>query len=823
MTGNLPPTPRTMFTTVLDVTWIPRLSAFEIQCPEGVLRLTLYRHNVVRLVLNGPSSSPLLQGVLHDSALEAIQPELSEMSEEWQIRDGQVSIHIHRNPFSINIFYGSYLAWATLPQGIATYYESVWCETALCDGAHVYGLGEKVGGINKRPGRWMQWSTDTFLHTPNADPLYLAVPFALIQQGTTPVGLFLANSYRTYFDADVSQPNVLTMGADGGDLDLFVFLGPVAEIIAHYTALTGRISLPPQYALGFQQSRYSYETANDVIAIATKFRDYQVPCDVLYLDIDYMNGYRVFTWDSQRFPNARALLQHLHDAGFRVVVIVDPGVKLDPDYPVYQEGHINNYFVTYRNGEEFHSRVWPGLCAFPDFVRPETRQWWAMWNASLIEQGIDGIWNDMNEPAWNDSETDFYGHDNDADVVHRDGQDGVYGHSALHNLYALLEAQATFQGILDAGASKTDEGVVIHRRPFVISRSGFSGIQRYAAVWTGDNCSWWEHLAMAIPMCLNMGLSGIPFVGPDIGGFQYNATPELYARWIQMGVFFPFVRAHSAKDTAPHEPWAFGERVLAIARQYITYRYRLLPYWYTLFHEATQSGAPLMRPLFWDNPAEPVTWDIDDQFLVGPYLMVAPVLHPGVTERSVFIPSGTWYHFWTHKPIAGPMFCLVASPLEEMPIFVKAGSIIPLGPDVPSTAFLDCQDVVQGTDGPREFLIIRGTGQFDVYSDDGMTDAYHHGAYRIIRVHVDEQEGLTTITWAALHWPTDQQYMQGEYTIHIGYYDTPPHSVCVHGTPLSFTPHPPKAGQWTWHQNGYVTIRVESLPRPDKNLEITVR
>ncbi|MCL5972582.1 MAG: glycoside hydrolase family 31 protein, partial [Firmicutes bacterium] len=652
---------------------------------------------------------------------------------------------------------------------------------------------------------------------------------AILYNSTSSVGIFFANAHRSYFDADISQPNMLTLGADGGDLDLFIFPGPMDRILERYTALTGRMPLPPLYALGFQQSRYSYETEEDVRAVARNFRENHVPCDILYLDIDYMHGYRVFTWDPSRFPYPSRLLSDLKKDGFGVVPIIDPGVKVDSHYPVYQEGRRDAHFLTYTNGEEFQSQVWPGMCAFPDFLQPRTRQWWGQQHRTLVEQGIAGIWNDMNEPAWNRGGSGHYGHDNDADVEQRDGITS-YSHSAVHNLYALCEAQATFEGLRDASQMTTAEGRSTHLRPFILSRSGFSGIQRYAAVWTGDNCSWWEHLALSIPMCLNLGMSGVAFCGPDAGGFQHNASPfqhnaspELYARWIQMGVFFPFLRAHSAKNTHRHEPWSFGPDVLTIARQYIEYRYRLLPYWYSLFHLASQTGVPPMRPLVWEFGEDRETWDIDDQFLVGSSLMVAPIIRPGTYERRVYFPPGHWFDVWNQEEIVGPSSHLVAAPLNRLPLFLKAGSIIPLGPRVLSTAQQTPQELAQGTDGPREFFVIQGEGHFLVYSDDGKTDQCLHGAYRTINIKVIRKESVTRVSWNPEHWPSEAKMLSGSYLVHVGYYHQAPRRVISDNHPLIQVQGHPNAGQWVWHETEHrISAVLPSMPTPGHSVDLVI-
>ncbi len=596
---------------------------------------------------------------------------------------------------------------------------------------HLYGLGEKVGGLDKKGRFWTQWATDAVPHEDHTDPLYQAIPFALLGQSAGFRGVFLANSGRTYFDATVLD--TLWIGVDDGPLSLYSIPGPTPQnVVGLYTAITGRFPLPPQYALGFQQSRYSYMNQSEVLKLAQTFREYSLPLDVIYLDIDYMDGYRVFTFNPQTFPDPKELTSALSQLGVSVVSIIDPGVKADASYSVYTEGRQGRHFMEYLNGEEFHSQVWPGLCAFPDFAQDETRKWWGSLHHALVTAGIRGIWNDMKEPAW-------WGDGSAGTSCHPDEEGGIIHHARgqelphrlVHNMYALLEAHATYDALASSGA-----------RPFILSRSGFSGIQRYAAVWTGDNSSRWDHLAMAIPMCLNLGLSGIPMVGPDIAGFLDNASPELYARWIQAGVFFPFVRAHSAIGTDRHEPWSFGDEVLDIARRYIQYRYRLLPYWYALLYQAHLFGTPMMRPMFWDDPS-PEFMTVDDQFFVGDAMLVAPVVEEGAVSRPVSLPSGRWYDPWRGQWLEGPLRMTVEAPLDQLPLFLRAGAILPLADLVQSTA-----EWGHTSPWPATIWVLPGDGALDLYADDGYTNQYSTGHYLIIRFTVRESAGTLRIGWS---------------------------------------------------------------------------
>lgn len=654
---------------------------------------------------------------------------------------------------------------------------SVQCAMRVSPTEKLFGLGEKVGGLDKRGRMWTQWTTDVSPHGPNTDPLYQAVPFAVLADTAQWRGVFVATSERSYFDA--SQEDLLYIAVDKGPMFLYVIPGTdPQDIIGRYTAMTGRMPLPSLMALGFHQSRYSYMSSEEVLAVAQKFREHEIPLDVIHLDIDYMDEYRVFTFNTKTYDNPGQLATSLKTLGVSLVAIVDPGVKVDDQYAVYREGHARGFFVRYENGNEFHSRVWPGLCAFPDFLLPAVRSWWGEWNKRLLAAGISGIWNDMNEPAlWGENPVyknklaaEEYG------MVHHTEDGQAWPHYTIHNLYALLEAASTFEGMQE-----------IQERPFILTRSGFSGIQRYAAVWTGDNSSSWDHLAMAIPMCLNLGLSGIPLVGSDIGGFLGEASAELYTRWIQMGSFFPFVRAHTDSGTAPNEPWSYGDEALAVARDYIRYRYRLLSYWYSLSYESHITGSPLIRPLWWSD-AESLDVEWDDQFLVGDSLMVAPVIHEGATEREVYFPNGPWWNVWERRWHQGLHRGVVDAPMERLPLFLRAGAIIPLSPIVSST------HEWQTSPWPDQILVIRGWGQFTLYADDGHSTAYQNGEYFRITLDVQElDDRRVRVEWSLEHRPEYSQLLFKPVVLRVGPFNHAPRAIDLYQTgrrrevPVHFT------------------------------------
>lgn len=608
---------------------------------------------------------------------------------------------------------------------------AVGVRLVLAPGEAVYGLGEKIGGLDRRGRRWVFWNTDVTPHLPDTDPLYVSIPFWMSLRpeagGTTASGWFLLAPGRSAVDAGAAAPDRLAATVDGGALDLFVMAGPApAEVVRRFTALTGRMPLPPLWAVGHHHSRWGHESAADLLDCAREFRRRGIPCDVLYLDIDHMDGFRVFTWDPGRFPDPEGLARELEAAGFRLVTIVDPGVKADPGYDLYREGLAGGHFVLLPDGRPFHGDVWPGRCAFPDFLRPETREWWGEWIRRHAARGVAGVWNDMNEPA-------VFGPDGTGtfppDVGHRVGAGRTVRHAEVHNLYGQLMARAAAEA-LDGWAPRGGEAAP-GLRSFVLTRSGFAGVQRYAAVWTGDNTSSWEHLGWMIPMLAGLGLSGVPFVGADVGGFAGDVDGELFARWVQAAALTPLFRNHSAVNTRRQEPWTFGPEVEAVARRAISLRYRLLPYLYGAFEEASRTGAPVMRPLVYEFPADPEARAVADQYLVGRDLLVAPVLEPGAGRRRVYLPEGKWLCLPAGPHLAGPGRVEVSAPLSELPLFGRAGAVLPLWPVAPSVAQVDRSVLeleVVGHMGPPEAAVR------ELYEDDGATVAYRRGGSARTRV-----------------------------------------------------------------------------------------
>ena len=601
-------------------------------------------------------------------------------------------------------------------------------------GERYFGCGERTGELDKTGSQQIFWNIDPPRgHTTLQNNLYVSIPFTLVLAGGQAWGIFLDSTTRVEFDLAHEDSQRSWFGACNGDLIYYVFCGPTPrDVLARYTDLTGHTPLPPLWALGNGQSRFSYETAEEVRRVAYTFRERDIPCDTLYLDIDALDGYRVFTWDRTRFPDPAGLFAELGEMGFHVVNVVDAGVKLDEQYAVYIEGRERDLYCQTAQGVDYQNAVWPGVCVFPDFTNPEARTWWGELHESLLDAGIAGIWADMNEPAL------FIPLNSTMppDVIHPGGGQARL-HLQVHNAYGSLMVQATREGLLRLRPG---------RRPFVISRSGYAGIQRHALLWTGDNSSTWEHLTMSLSQLLNLGLSGVAWAGVDIGGFYGDATGELLARWTEFGMFQPFCRNHSEKQTRHQEPWLFGEPYESVCRAMLKLRQRLLPYLYTLFEECHRTGAPVLRPLFWAYPEDTATYGMDDEFLCGDALLVAPVTRPGVEYRHIYLPAGSWFHFWTGTRVDGPAHVLAYAPPGQPAMYVRANTALPLWPEM--------NYVGQQEADPLTFVLYpsEGSGIALFYEDAGEGYEYLNGDYArrsiscevesgLIRVTIGEQEG----------------------------------------------------------------------------------
>ncbi|GAX35200.1 glycoside hydrolase family 31 protein [Nodularia sp. NIES-3585] len=610
---------------------------------------------------------------------------------------------------------------------------------------HFYGFGERTGFLDKISQVKTNWTVDALDYDALTDAMYQAIPFFMALRPDVGYGIFLNSTFWSQFDMGVAQPDIWKMETHGGELDYYIIYGPEpAQIIRTYTQLTGRMSLPPKWSLGYHQCRWSYDSEKVVRELAREFRQRRIPCDVIHLDIDYMHGYRVFTWSPKRFSNPEKLISDLAEDGFKTVTIIDPGVKYEPEanYHVFDQGIEKDYFVRKADGVLFHGYVWPDKAVFPDFLRTDVGNWWGDLHKSLTDIGVAGIWNDMNEPAiddrpfgdggqkiWFPLDAPQGGNANNFQSKIQNPKSKIdVTHEEVHNLYGLMMAKSSHQGLTRHRPTE---------RSLVLTRAGYAGVQRWSAVWMGDNQSLWEHLEMSLPMLCNMGLSGVAFVGCDIGGFAGNATPELFARWMQVGMLYPLMRGHSALSTARHEPWVFGNLVENICREYINLRYQLLPYIYNLFWEAVTTGAPIIRPLLYHFPNDPQTYSLYDQVFLGASLMAAPIYRPGVEHRCVYLPDGIWYDWWSGERYAGKTHILAHAPLEKMPLYVRSGAIIPMQP---VTQYVDSN--------PLEYIRLRiwpGHGRYSFFEDDGHTFEYENQNSSLTNISIFTQGNQTTV------------------------------------------------------------------------------
>ncbi|MGY2895492.1 glycoside hydrolase family 31 protein [Deinococcus sp. UYEF24] len=552
---------------------------------------------------------------------------------------------------------------------------------------HSYlGFGQKVGPLDKRGMHLTFWNTDCFPHHLDTDPMHLSVPFTtvLTPQGQAH-GLFLDETWRTEIDVAKRDPQALELVSAGEELDLYVLQGPTpAGVLRRYADLTGYAPLPPLWSLGAAQSRWGYKSADEIRSVIAGYREHNLPLDSVYLDIDYMDAYKVWTWDKSRYPDPAGLVKEARAAGVRLLPIVDPGVKAEPGYDVYESGLAGGHMVRTARGDVLLGEVWPDPAAFPDFTRKEVQNWWAELHKRFTDLGIAGQWNDMNEPAnfslrGPASALGVTGfavgtQSTEGKTLPYDARHGNRSHLEMHNVYANGMAEAS-----RAGYAKHAPKI----RPFILTRAGAAGIQRSAAVWTGDNASRWSHLQLSLPMLMGLGLSGIPFSAPDVGGFDLDSTGELLARWYQAALGYAFLRNHASNFTAYQEPWRFGEPYLSVIRGALQMRYRLLPHLYTLAAQATTSALPPLRPLALHYPADVQARTETSSYLLGEGLLVAPVLHANTAQRCVYLPGGAeeaWAELFDlasfGEVYAGGSTVAATAPLSSLPLYLKRGQAI---------------------------------------------------------------------------------------------------------------------------------------------------
>jgi alpha-glucosidase len=641
---------------------------------------------------------------------------------------------------------------------------------------HFFGLGEQAGPLDRRGNAYTLWNTDAYRWQGGTNPLYDSIPFFLTDTAGVSYGLYLDNTWRSEFDFGKALRNQFSFRAEGGPLDYYFLYGPAPKkVVEDYAWLTGTAPLPPLWALGYQQSRYSYGTEQELRGIADRLRADRIPSDAVYMDIDYQVKNRPFTLDATKFPNFPAFVDQLKNMHLHLVLITDLHIADLPsgDYAPFHSGEAGNHLLHNPDGSLYVGTVWPGPSVFPDFTQQSTRRWWGSLYKTFYDEGVSGFWNDMNEPSVFNSPTKTI----PLDVVGQIEGPGFQIRSAtqreIHNIMGMLNSRATYEGLLRLKPNQ---------RPFVLTRASFAGGQRYAATWTGDNSSSWAHLRLSTPMLESLGLCGFYMAGDDIGGYAGSPSMDLLTKWLEVGSFNPIERDHTEKGSNPQEPWVGGAAQEAIRRHYIDQRYRLLPYLYTTAEEASRTGVPIMRPLFLEFPdatadRSPLDLTAGNEFLFGPDLLIAPPPYPDELQSySVTFPPVLWYDYWTGRPVAkaapapsAPLQTVTVQPTVAMlPVYVRGGSILPMQPLVQSTG--------QTPQGPLELRVYPGPDcHGSIYQDDGATFNYRHGDYlRVdytcqaaagrLTLNIGAQEGSYPAWWKSMdiaiyNWPSAQVHV----------------------------------------------------------------
>ncbi len=552
-----------------------------------------------------------------------------------------------------------------------------------------FGLGDKPGDLQMRGKAYENWNTDAFGYGKDSDTLYRSIPFYYALNEGRAYGIFLDNSYRTRFSYDRQDNGISSFEAHGGEMNYYFIYGPeLLQVSNQYMDLTGKPEIPAMWTLGYHQCRWSYYPEKVIRDLADNFRKHDIPCDAIYFDIDYMDEYRCFTWNKNHFPDPKGLIADLKKDGFKSVVMIDPGIKVDKDYHVYKEGIEENVFCRREDGKLMKGPVWPPECVFPDYTNPKVRKWWGkLYEDLYLSDDVDGFWNDMNEPAVFEVESKTF-----PESVRHDFDGNHCSHKKAHNIYGQQMSRATFDGLRKLQPTK---------RPFVLTRASYSGGQRYAAAWTGDNTATWEHLHIANTQCQRMSISGFSFIGSDVGGFANYPNAELLTRWYQLAVFHPLYRAHSigynldggatidAKAVAKmkesgivpdQEPWAYDEPYTSIIREAIELRYRLLPYLYTAFYNNSITGEPVLKPLIFFAQNDENTYGREEEFIFGRQILVSPVSQEGIETKETYLPDGDWYDYKTNNLIEGGQTITTETPMNAIPMYIKAGTVLPLYP-----------------------------------------------------------------------------------------------------------------------------------------------
>jgi alpha-glucosidase len=753
----------------------------ELTAGSAKLRVTAHRDGVIRVQASPTGAFP------KDSSWAVIEPpeppavSIEETKEQIRLTAGSMLVLIRKSPLLIDFADASgnvILAdEPSLPMAWDGPMIRVWKK--MPPNEFYYGLGDKAGPMNRRNRSFTMWNTDAFGWQESTDPLYKAIPFFIGLNKGVAYGIFFDNTYRTSFDFGKEAHDFYSFGSEGGSLDYYYFAGPDPKrIISAYTALVGRSPLPPLWTLGYQQCRYSYYPEARVLEIAKTLRDKKIPADSIYLDIDYQQGYAPFTINRDYFPHFEQMIKDLRSQNFHTILITDLHIKYAPNtgYAPFDSGMKNDVFVKKADGSLYIGEVWPGPSVFPDFTLTRVRDWWGTLYKDFVGMGVTAFWNDMDEPAVFLTPTKTMPLDN----LHRFDDGTTLPHTAAHNVFGMLNSRATYEGL---------RKLLPDERPFVLTRASYSGGNRYAATWTGDNLATWNHLAMSTPTLLSLGISGYTLVGDDIGGFGSTPPADLLTRWYEVGAFNPIYRNHASKDTGNHEPWVNGPEQEAIRRRFIEERYRLLPYLYTGIEEATRTGIPFMRPVFLEYPQADSFYIDDHDFFFGHDFFVSSVVSESIDPHSIQFPPGEWYDYWTSTKYSDKDSLKLHPALDEVPLYVRAGAIVPEQPLVQSTG--------EKPDGPLQLRVYPGGDcHGSLYQDDGHTFAFQKGNFLRVSYSCKLEVSQITITshieqnrfkpwWDSVNvtvyggQSSPREVHLGTHSLNGWHYDAASHSVSV--------------------------------------------
>jgi len=671
-------------------------------------KITVYSPSIIRVRLDkSPLGRDFSYAVITGSQKSKVK--ISQDVESVTIITDSLKAVIYKKPFRIAYYTLDEQLINQDEQGLSTSWvgDEVTCYKTMMPGERFIGLGEKNGNLDRKGSGYTNWNSDVYGYPVDQDPLYSTIPFYIGIHHHLNYGVFLDNTYQSDFNFGASNNRFSSFGARGGEMNYyFIYHKNLADIITSYTALTGRMKMPPLWSLGYQQNRYSYYPDTEVMRIAQTLREKKIPADGITLDIHYMDQYQLFTWDKNRFPNPVSLSDNLNKLGFKLTVIVDPGIKVQKGAKAYESGVKDSVFIQYPDKTFYTGQVWPGWCNFPDFTSEKGRSWWEGQVKFFADNGVSGIWNDMNEFS-------TWGQKVPSNVLF-DYDGAKASHLQSHNVYGLEMVRSSF------------EGARLHfkERPFILTRSGYAGLQRYSAIWTGDNRAEENHLLAGVRLLNSLGISGVSFTGMDIGGFTGGPSATLYIRWMQIGAFIPYFRNHTGYNSKSSEPWTYGEDALPIIRNYINLRYKLLPYIYAAFYESSLDGLPVMQSLAISNTFDDNVYDpaFQNQYMFGKAFLVAP-FESTKEYGKVYLPSGLWYNLYNDEQLQGKQQIIQPLSVSSLPVYVKESSIIPMQSLVQTTA--------QAPTDTLSLHIYNGNvlNEFVYYEDDGKTYNYEQGDY----------------------------------------------------------------------------------------------